>query len=106
MSSTAIWTVILGLGLASALIRYSFLGALQGREVPSLIRKALGFVPAAAFPAIFMPMIMLDPSGGWAEPSRPIAGLAALLIGVLTKSMFGAIVAGLATLILLREAGL
>ncbi|MEM7237649.1 MAG: AzlD domain-containing protein [Pseudomonadota bacterium] len=105
MNSAVVWTVIVGLGLASALIRYSFLGFLQGREVPPLVRRALAFVPAAAFPAIFMPMVMLEPDGTWAEPLRPIAGLTALLVGLATRSMFAAIVAGFAALILLGEAG-
>lgn len=101
MDNSYVWTVIVGLGAASALIRYSFLGFLRGREVPAGMRRALGLVPVAAFPAIFMPMVMFDPAGDWAELSRPIAGAAALAVGVATRSMLAAILAGMAVLILL-----
>ncbi|MBY8974344.1 AzlD domain-containing protein [Rhodobacteraceae bacterium NNCM2] len=105
MSAATIWTVIIGLGLVTALIRYSFLGFLQGREVPRVVRRALAFVPAAAFPAIFMPMVLLDQHGGWAEPSRPIAGAIALAVGIASRSMLLAIVSGLVAILVLRQLG-
>lgn len=105
MSDEAVWSVIIGLGIASALIRYSFLGLLRGREVPMVVRRALGFVPAAAFPAIFMPMVMLDAQGGWAEPSRPVAGALALAVGVASRSMLLALVTGVAAILILPLAG-
>ncbi|MEM7508754.1 MAG: AzlD domain-containing protein [Pseudomonadota bacterium] len=101
MDNAYVWTVIVGLGVASALIRYSFLGFLRGRDLPAGLQRALAFVPVAAFPAIFMPMVMFDAVGDWADPSRPIAGAAALLVGVASRSMLAAIVAGMTVLILL-----
>ncbi|MEM7177808.1 MAG: AzlD domain-containing protein [Pseudomonadota bacterium] len=105
MTTATLWTVIIGLGLATALIRYSFLGLFQGREVPPILRQALDFVPAAAFPAIFMPMVVLDADGGWAEPSRPIAAAVALAVGITSRSMLWSIVAGVAAIVLLRQIG-
>jgi len=107
MSAGAVWTVILGLGLVSALIRYSFLGLLQGREVPPRVRTALGFVPVTVMPAIAAPMVVLAPgSGDWAEPHRMLAALAALAIGMAARSMLAAVLTGMTAFVLLRALGL
>ncbi|MEM7671694.1 MAG: AzlD domain-containing protein, partial [Pseudomonadota bacterium] len=100
MDGAYVWAVIIGLGVASALIRYSFLGFLRGRDLPTGLQRALGFVPVAAFPAIFMPMVMFDAAGDWAELSRPVAAAAALIVGVASRSMLAAILAGMTALLL------
>jgi branched-subunit amino acid transport protein len=103
----AIWTVIAGLGLASALIRYSFLGLLQGREIPPRVKTALGFVPVTVIPALAAPMVALQSNtADWAEPHRMLAGLGALAIGMATRSMLAAVVTGLVSFVVLRALGL
>ena len=103
----AIWTVIAGLGLASALIRYSFLGLLQGREISPRLKTALGFVPVTVIPALAAPMVALQSqTNDWAEPHRILAGLAALAIGMATRSMLAAVVTGLVSFVVLRAVGL
>ena len=107
MSAPAIWTVIVGLGLLSALIRYSFLGLLQGVAVPPRVKTALGFVPVTVMPAIAVPMVIYAPrSADWAEPHRVLAALAALGVGMASRSMVAAVVAGMAAFLALRAAGL
>jgi len=108
MSSTAaIWTVIIGLGMASALIRYSFLGLLQGREVPPRLQTVLGFVPVTVIPAIAAPMVAFQPdTAEWAEPHRLIAALAALCIGIGTRSMVATVAGGMIAFVALRALGL
>ncbi|MEM6906311.1 MAG: AzlD domain-containing protein [Pseudomonadota bacterium] len=102
MDETTVWAVVIGLGLASALIRYSFLGLLAGREVPGWLRKALSFVPVAAFPAIFMPMVMFGPEGGWAPLWQPLAAGIALAVGLATRSILGALAAGALAVVALQ----
>jgi 4-azaleucine resistance transporter AzlC len=110
--SATIWIVIIGLGIATALIRYSFLGLLQGREIPPRMKSALGFVPATVLPALVAPMVIFAPQSDrlgrdtLAEPHRLIAALAALGIGMVTRSMLAAVVTGMATFVVLRAAGL
>jgi branched-subunit amino acid transport protein len=110
--SATIWIVIIGLGIATALIRYSFLGLLQGRENPPRLKSALGFVPATVLPALVAPMVIFAPQSDrlgrdtLAEPHRLIAALAALGIGMVTRSMLAAVVTGMATFVVLRAAGL
>jgi branched-subunit amino acid transport protein len=107
MNVTTIWTVIIGLGLASALIRYSFLGILQGREVPPRLKTVLEFVPVTVIPAMAAPMVVLQPrSEDWAEPHRALAALIALGTGIATRSMVATVVAGMAAFVALRAAGL
>ena len=107
MNGTAIWTVIIGLGLASALIRYSFLGILQGGEVPPRLKTMLGFVPVTVIPALVAPMVALQPqSEDWAEPHRALAALIALCIGIATRSMVATVAAGMAAFVALRALGL
>lgn len=110
--SATIWIVIVGLGIATALIRYSFLGLLQGREIPPRMKTALGFVPATVLPALVAPMVIFAPRSdglaaeALAEPHRMLAALAALGIGMATRSMLAAVITGMAAFVVLRAAGL
>lgn len=107
MSATTIWTVILLLGGITYLIRFSFLGLLAGRRLPHWAAEALSFVPMAVLPAIIVPMAVLDPeTRDWAEPHRPLAALVALGVGMATRSLVGAIAAGMGGFWALRALGL
>jgi len=103
----SVWTVILGLALVTALIRYSFLGLLRGGQVPPRIRTALGFVPATVLPALVAPMVIYAPrSEDFADPHRLVAGAVALGIGVATRNMVATVAGGLAAFLALRALGL
>lgn len=105
MTSADIWAVIIGLGIASALIRYSFLGLLQGRSVPEGIQRALGLVPVAAFPAIFAPSLFFGAEGEAVAVSFPFAALIALLVGALSRSMVFSVVTGAVAIITFQAIG-
>jgi branched-subunit amino acid transport protein len=104
--------IILGLMIITGLIRYSFLGLLQGRELPPRVRTALGFVPATVLPALVAPMIVFAPKSDAlapdtvAEPHRLLAALIALVAGMATRNMLAAILAGMTAFVALRAAGL
>ena len=107
MSDAAVWTVILGLGVITYLIRFSFLGLLAGKRVPAWASEALGFVPVAVLPALIAPMVVLAPeSDGWAEPHRPLAAILALGAGMVTRNMLAAIAVGMGAFWALRALGL
>lgn len=107
-----IWTVIIGLMIATAVIRYSFLGMFQGREFPPRVKTALSFVPATVLPALVAPLIVFAPKADplapdtIAEPHRLLAAAAALAVGMITRSMLAAIFAGMAAFLALRAVGL
>lgn len=107
MSDLGIWTVIIGLGIATYAIRFSFLGQLTGRRIPNRATEALGFVPVVVLPAIVAPMVALAPSGhDWADPHRPLAALVALGTGIASRNLLLSITAGMSAYWALRALGI
>jgi len=92
-----IWLVIVGLGITTYLIRFSFLGLLGGRPVSERVRRVLGFVPATVLPALIAPMVLSDGAGGFAvDPATGAAAAAALVAGYAAASTIAGIGAGIA----------
>lgn len=107
MTAAYVWTVILGLGLVTYLIRFSFLGLLGNRPLSPGVLRALRYVPSAVIPALVAPMVALDrASGGFAAPHNWLAGLVALGIGAVTRNLVATILGGMGAFHLLRAAGL
>lgn len=106
MSDTGIWTMIAGLALATYLIRFSFIGLLAGRKLPPVVMEALSFVPVTVLPAIIAPLVLTDQGALVADPQRILAAVAALGAGIALRNMLVAILAGMATYVLLGLAGL
>ncbi len=96
-----VWVVILGLGLATYAIRFSFLGLLGDRALPEWALRLLRYVPVAVLPGLAAPMVVWPAAtGGEPDPARLLAAAAALVVGATTRNVLGAIVAGLGTLYL------
>ena len=107
MSDGAIWAMILGLGVLTYLIRYSFVGLLGERKLPPLLEACLRYVPTTVLPALVAPMVLIDrETGSLGQPAEIIAAFAVLAVGALTRNLLAAIVAGFAGWHLLRLAGL
>lgn len=103
MIDSAIWTVIVLLGIGTFLIRYSFLGILGGRDLPEWVLRHLRYVPAAVLPALVAPMVVWpQATGGEPDPARLAAAGVALLIGALLRSVLGAIFGGMVVLYLVQ----
>jgi branched-subunit amino acid transport protein len=100
MSETAkLWIVIVGLGLGTFLIRYSFIGLVGDRELPPWAVRMLRYVPVAVMPGLVAPLVVWpQATGGEPDPARLLAAVAALAIGALTRSVLGAIFGGMAVL--------
>ncbi len=99
LSDAALWTALIALGAGTFLIRYSFLGLVGGRAMPAWALKLLRYVPVTVLPALVAPMVAWPgATGGETDPARVSAALAALAVGAATRSLLGAIVAGMATL--------
>lgn len=97
MSAAFVWTVILGLGLVTALIRYSFLGLFHRVAIPPRLRTVLSFVPVSVLPAVAAPMVFAaDHSAALPVAAKVAAALFTLVIGIGTRSMMGALLAGVA----------
>lgn len=99
--SAQIWTVIVVVGIGTFLIRFSFLGMVGARRLPAWALRLLRYVPVAVMPALITPMVVWPAAtGGEPDAARLLAAAAALAIGAATRSMLGAIAAGMAVLYL------
>ena len=83
-SATEIWVIIAVLGVGTYLIRWSFLGALGDRDLPNWMLRMLRYTPVAVLPALVAPLVV------W--PAATVA------VGVLTRNLMLAILAGGITL--------
>ncbi len=94
-----IWAIIAGLGAGTFLIRFSFLGLIGDRALPGWLLRALRFTPVAVLPGLVAPAVVWPPAtGGDPDPARLAAAAVTLAVGALTRSVIGAVLAGLATL--------
>ena len=105
MSNVAVWAVMLGAGLGTLALRFSFLGLVaKERQVPALLERALRFVPPAvlatlAIPALVRPDGAIDLSP---ENLRLLAGTLAAVVAWTTRNLFFTIAAGMAALLVLE----
>lgn len=95
-SQLTIWTVILGLGIGTYLIRFSFLGLIGGRELPEWFLRHLRYVAVAVMPALITPLVIWpQATGGEPDPARLVAALGAFIVGIKFKSVIGAVFTGM-----------
>ena len=101
MSDGYIWTIIALLGIGTFLIRFSFIGLIGDRELPDWSLRLLRYVPVAVMPGLVAPMVMWpQATDGVPDTPRLVAACTALGIGLMTRSVIGAIVGGMAALYL------
>ena len=104
MSSLVLLGVMAAAGLATWLIRLSFI-AVEGRlQLPWWFRTALQFVPAAMLSALIAPDLLMQDGQLYLSPlnSRLVAGIAAVAIAAWTRSVGWTIAGGMATLLALE----
>lgn len=99
MSDTVIWVIVVVLGVGTFLIRWSFLGALGDRQFPAWVLRMLRYTPVAVLPALVAPLVTWPAAtGGQPDPARLAAAAMTLAVGVATRSVMLAILAGAVTL--------
>jgi len=105
MSEAWIWTVVVLGGLATYLIRLSFIALIPHERLPAQFREGLRFIPPAVLSAIVLPELVLR-DGALAlslDNHRLLAGLVAALVAWRMRSTWLTIGAGLLALILLSQ---
>ena len=96
------WIVIAALAVGTYLIRFSFLGLIGDRTLPEWVLRHLRYTPVAVMPALVTPLVLFpDATGGAPDLARLLAAGATIAAGILTRSVFVAILAGGATLYLM-----
>ncbi|MEN7526801.1 AzlD domain-containing protein [Cupriavidus sp. 2SB] len=101
MSTMTLLWVFIGAGMATFLIRLSFI-AVEGRvRLPAWFRTALQFVPAAMLSALIAPDLLMRDGALYLSPlnARLVAGLVAIVIAARTRSVGWTIAGGMAALI-------
>ncbi|MFN3721975.1 MAG: AzlD domain-containing protein [Paracoccaceae bacterium] len=93
------WIVLPALGIGTYLIRLSFLGVLGNRPLPVSLRRALRYTAVAILPGLVAPAVLWPAAtGGETDPARLAAACVTLAVGLATRSVIGAILAGGITL--------
>jgi branched-subunit amino acid transport protein len=107
VSTFMLWLTIVGTGAVALALRLSFITLLGHMELPSLLERALRFVPAAALTALVIPFLFYENGALQISPGneRMLAGLVAALIAWRTRSILFTLGAGMATLWALQAVG-
>ena len=99
MDKTTLWIVIIGLGLGSFFLRFVFTGLIGDRVMPVWLLRHLRYTAVAVLPALVAPQVIWPTAtGGELDPARLAAAAAALAVGLITKNVLGAMLAGGTTL--------
>ena len=94
-----IWTVMPLMAVGTYLIRFSFLGMLGNRPLPTWLTRALRYTAVGVLPALVAPGVLWPvATGGQTDPARLAAAVMTLVVGVITRSVLGAIIGGAVTL--------
>ena len=95
-----VWLALAGMAVVTFALRASFLLLPPGAQTPSLLRRALPYVPPAVLTAIWAPEILLR--GGTLDFSPQnehlLAGAVAIAVAWRWRRTFVTIIAGLASL--------
>ncbi len=106
MSTTAVWGIILALGIGTFLIRFSFLGVIGRRPMPEWVLRHLRYTAVAVLPGLVAPLVIWpQATGGQPDAARLLAALATVAAGLWTRSVLGAMGAGALALYLALGAG-
>ena len=99
IETQTLWVVILGLGLGSYLLRFTFIGLVGGRRMPEWLLRHLRYTAVAVLPALVAPLIVWPAAtSGSPDPARLAAAAVTLAVGLATKNVFAAILSGALTL--------
>ncbi len=99
-SSGQIWLIIVLLALGTFALRFSFLAILGDRALPQFLLRLLRYTPVAVIPGMVAPLVLWPAAtGGEPDPLRLSAAAAALFVGVASRNVIWAILAGAIVLV-------
>jgi branched-subunit amino acid transport protein len=97
---TDLWIIIAGMGAGSFGLRFLFLGLVGSRAMPDWLLRHLRYTAVAVLPALVAPLVVWpSATDGQTDPLRLLAAGAALTVGYLWKSLYGAAAAGAAVMV-------
>ncbi|MEL6452224.1 MAG: AzlD domain-containing protein [Pseudomonadota bacterium] len=98
IDTATLWIVILGLGLGSFLLRFTFLGFVGDRPLPDWLVRHLRYTAVAILPALVAPLVVYSGEDGATDVTRVIAAVVTVVVGIVTRNVIAAIGAGALTL--------
>ena len=104
MNQQTIFLTILGMALVTALPRILPVWLLADRELPAVIERWLKFVPVTVLSALLLPTLLM-PEGAIDLGFSNLylwAAIPTLLIGLKTRSLFGAVISGMLIVAVVR----
>ena len=105
-SHNTIWIIVAGLALGSWLLRFSFLGLIGSKDLPEWLKRHLRYTVVAVLPGIIAPLVFLPKAtGGVFDLPRFLAAAVTLSVGLWTKNLFFAVIAGCITLYMVLNIG-
>lgn len=105
-SDPKIWTIILGLAVASFVLRFAFLGVVGNRPLPGWLMRHLRYASVSIIPALVAPAVLWPvATEGETDPLRLAAAAATVAAGFVFKQFFAAIATGAAVMALGLYAG-
>ncbi|MEM9438007.1 MAG: AzlD domain-containing protein [Pseudomonadota bacterium] len=97
--SWEIWAVIVGLGVGSFAMRFSFLGLVGDRNLPPWFLRHLRYTAVAVLPGLVAPAVIWPAAtGGDPDPARLSAALMTCVAGYYSRNVMIAVIAGALTL--------
>ncbi|MGB0958723.1 MAG: AzlD domain-containing protein [Halocynthiibacter sp.] len=98
-STVEIWGVIILIGIGTFLIRFSFLGIIGNRKMPSWILRHLRYTPVSVLPALVAPMVVWpQATDGALDTPRMVAAIVTCALGYWTKNVILSIIGGASAL--------
>ena len=98
---TALWLVIIGLGIGSFGLRFLFLGLVGNRAMPPWVLRHLRYTAVAVLPGLIAPMVAWPAAtGGVLDTPRLVAAVLTLTTGLITRNVLAAILVGATSLYL------
>lgn len=95
IETSTLWTIIIGLGLGSFFLRFVFLGLVGDRPMPAWLLRHLRYTAVAVLPALVTPQVIWPAAtNGETDPARLAAAAVTLAVGLMTKNVILALVAG------------
>jgi len=101
--TVTIWIVIIGMALGSFGLRFVFIGLIGDRPLPPWLLRHLRYTAVAILPALVVPLVIWPTAtNGQPDAPRLAAALATVAVGMMTKNVIAAMLAGAGTLFLLQ----
>lgn len=94
-----LWTVIIGMAIGSFALRFVFIGLVGSRAMPVWMLRHLRYTAVAIIPALIAPLVIWPTAtGGTPDAPRMIAALVTISVGLVTKNVIAAMLAGAGSL--------